>query len=45
MPPKDDTLEIALAAQLARLQTGEAAPLAIDRVTRERLRAVGYLKE
>jgi hypothetical protein len=44
-PPKDDSLEIALAAQLARLHAGTAAaPLAIDQATRERLRAVGYLR-
>ena len=44
--PKDDSLEIALAAQLARLRTGVAtAQQAPDPDTLKRLRALGYLND
>jgi arylsulfatase A-like enzyme len=45
-PPKDDSLDVALAAQLARLRTGvTTAPVAPDPDTQERLRALGYLND
>jgi arylsulfatase A-like enzyme len=44
--PKDGSLETALADQLARLQVGAAPPPVVpDQATRERLRAVGYLRD